>query len=66
MDAQQIPETWRDWWSERAAIMEVEGGLSRADAELAAFTCLQEMLEAYVSSAVQQQPSPEDVTRVSI
>lgn len=40
MDAQQIPAYWREWWEERAAIMEVEGGLSRSAAEDEAAQCL--------------------------
>jgi hypothetical protein len=31
------PQEWRDLWGERAAIMEVEGGLSRDEAERHAF-----------------------------
>ena len=44
MHAQQIPDAWRAWWEERAAIMEYEGGLSRAEAEHQALRCLQDML----------------------
>lgn len=33
----QWPAEWREEWEERAAIMEVDGHRSRADAERAAF-----------------------------
>ena len=36
-------EVWPDYyeWAERAAIMEYDGGLTRADAELAALQCVE-------------------------
>jgi DNA primase len=36
------PEARREWWQERAAIMEVDGGLMRDDAEQRAFALLAE------------------------
>jgi hypothetical protein len=36
------PQEWRDLWDERAAIMEVEGGLSRDEAERHAFERLRD------------------------
>lgn len=44
MNAQQLPEQWRSWWEERAALMEYEAGLSRAEAERAALRCVQEWI----------------------
>ena len=31
------PEDWRFWWTERAAVMEIDGGLPREQAERAAY-----------------------------
>ena len=36
-----------EWWSERAAIREFTGGVSRADADVAAFDDLRRMLDAH-------------------
>ena len=36
------PEERQEWWAERAAIMEVEGGLSRDEAERQAFERLRD------------------------
>ncbi len=35
----QTPEDWHDFYEERAAIAEYDGGLSRAEAETLAFEC---------------------------
>jgi hypothetical protein len=45
MDAQLIPPAWREWWDERAALMEYEGGMSREAAEEAAVLALQTWLQ---------------------
>jgi hypothetical protein len=44
MHAQQIPEAWRSWFDERAAILEYDAGLSRAAAEEQALRCLQDWI----------------------
>jgi hypothetical protein len=38
----QWPEAQREWWAERAALMEVEGRLRRAEAEYASYRFLAE------------------------
>ena len=35
-----IATPWREWWDERSALMEYEGGLSREAAEEAAEQCV--------------------------
>jgi hypothetical protein len=39
-DRERLPEALMELWEERAAIMEYEGGLSRAEAEWQAFLCV--------------------------
>jgi hypothetical protein len=43
LDQEELPEEWRLVWEERAAIMEHDGGLSRAEAEARALGEVQEM-----------------------
>jgi hypothetical protein len=38
-------EKWREWWNERAAIIEFNGGVERAMAEKMAFALLKEQIE---------------------
>ena len=51
-EVDRIPSHWRDWWEERAAILEYEAQFSRVDAEKEATRLLQE----YVAD----QRSPDD------
>jgi Meiotically up-regulated gene 113 len=44
---QKIDRAWREWWDERAAIMEIDGGLSRDKAEEKATLCLLEWAETH-------------------
>jgi DNA primase len=59
------PKSHREWWAERAGLMEVDGGLSRAAAEWEAFCLLRDMtgnggVDPLVTSP--EQPM-EDITR---
>lgn len=36
MTSDQLPEPWREWYEERAAIREHDGGMTRPEAEAAA------------------------------
>lgn len=40
-----------EYWQERAAIMEYEGGLSRKQAEKSAYECLLQQRDRYAKSA---------------
>jgi hypothetical protein len=51
MEASQIPKAWREWWEERAAIMEYEGEMSRPAAEEVAWACLVAMLQQRIRPA---------------
>ncbi|MCA9715502.1 MAG: hypothetical protein H6713_09200 [Myxococcales bacterium] len=41
-DPRRWPDDWREAWEERAAIMEFDGGLPRARAELEAWRLLRD------------------------
>ena len=45
IDPRSIPERWREWWDERAAILEYEAGMAREAAEKVALA----MLKAYLT-----------------
>lgn len=44
---QRITSDWREWWDERVAIMEVDGGLSHEKAEEKATVCLLEWAKTH-------------------
>ena len=64
--AQALPEDRVELWEERAAIMEYQGGLSRADAEWQAFLCLCGAREALGQEPQQSHPPAKDVQMVSL
>ena len=41
IERDRIPPQWQEWWEERAAILEYDGGCTRAEAEAQATVCLQ-------------------------
>lgn len=47
MDETQIPNDWREWWEERAALMQWDGGLPLDAAEDEALACLREYVSAF-------------------
>jgi hypothetical protein len=54
MNAQNIPENWREWWEERAAILEYDAGLPREQAEQEAAR----YLVAYVHEVAKRHAKP--------
>lgn len=51
MNPQSIPERWRDWWDERAAILEYDAGYTREVAEKMALA----MLKTYLAKLQKQR-----------
>lgn len=54
-----------EWWAERAAIREVDGGQDRADAERAAFAELREAVGGYLGTDRKGPRSVADVGAVA-
>jgi hypothetical protein len=52
------PDEVVEWWAERAAIREVEGGQARDDAEREALAEVREMLERAVSAVAGDRKGP--------
>ena len=43
--AKELPERWREWYEERAAILEYDGGLTRAEADSQALREIAERID---------------------
>lgn len=59
MESSDLPEDWQDWWEERAAIIQYDGGFSREEAESRAYDELHMKMRKRKRSDQWESASPQ-------